>query len=752
MQEPIDLIIVGAGVAGLQALNECLKMGVTAKCLERDAMPGGRKYCWTPKHTPEHTPESNRSLMWLLLEYPLPHEPSVRFGASGKWSGHGIYDCVQIQQHKEDFYLPGVPWPEETPSFATRDDMVSATDQYIAANALEAHIECRSKVISTVFDKAAGLWTTKTGAGTTWKSRYIAFAVGTLGPPNTPRQVVEALKHFKGDVVHSHGYYRPLAYEGMDVVVLGYGASSVEIAQDLARNGRCSSVRLVAPPKVQADGMRRGQDWCLSRVLPGMGSRFCSQGQPAGPGEDGSLEARNDLVRTAMKERHPKYPECMPELLRPSDKLEGKPIYPGADGRPLGGRVIVSEGFLDCVSDGKITCYPGYLGTSTKDSVTVVHKGQKDVRLKADAVVVCTGYHPPTGRIAAAMKPSPKDCETLWKGLWMPDVPNAALIGHVYGFVAVPPFAGMQAKFLARVVSGSEPLPPLEDMQRWVADVEDRYTVTQRLTENQYFAELRGANLGRDAFQQAPVGPGPPPEPPKPSLARAAKPMVVAAAAALAASTVVTAALGASPRSGTAVATAAAAAVLAASIVAGGRATLPAKVLRLADDSVAVAAGEALTFLDESQNGDELGGRDLTGEIRVLAVGSRGADVQAALEARLRSSERARVRNFGPVPSVDGPWVGVPSRSMDLVICNGELGAAAPSASFATEALRVLRPGGHAVVMLLEGTPSTAQWLGLFDAHEKPSAKGGQWRLVHKTAPRAHAKGGAYRQYVYRAR
>ena len=64
-EAPLDLIIVGAGVAGLQALNECLHAGVRAKCLERDACAGG------------------------------------------KWSGHGIYECVQIQQHRDDFYLPG---------------------------------------------------------------------------------------------------------------------------------------------------------------------------------------------------------------------------------------------------------------------------------------------------------------------------------------------------------------------------------------------------------------------------------------------------------------------------------------------------------------------------------------------------------------------------------------------------------------------------------------------------------------------
>ena len=105
------------------------------------------------------------------------------------------------------------------------------------------------------------------------------------------------------------------------------------------------------------------------------------------------------------------------------------------------------------------------------------------------------------------MQPAPKDCETLYKGLWMPDVPNAAVIGHVYGFVAVPPFAGIQAKYLGRVVSGGETLPSLEEMQVWVADVVDRFKVTQRLTENSYFRELRLAALGADAPAS---GAGPP--------------------------------------------------------------------------------------------------------------------------------------------------------------------------------------------------------------------------------------------------
>ena len=108
--ETLDIIIVGAGVAGLQALRECRELGLRAKILERDAVAGG------------------------------------------KWSGHGIYDCVQIQQHCEDFFLPGAPWPEGTPAFATRDDMVGVTSRYIRGNDLESSIEFRSKVVAMSFD------------------------------------------------------------------------------------------------------------------------------------------------------------------------------------------------------------------------------------------------------------------------------------------------------------------------------------------------------------------------------------------------------------------------------------------------------------------------------------------------------------------------------------------------------------------------------------------------------------------------
>ena len=367
--------------------------------------------------------------------------------------------------------------------------------------------------------------------------------------------------------------------------------------------------------------------------------------------------------------------------------------------------MIVSEGFLECVSDGRITCHPGYLGGGDATHVTVTHEGSS-MKLKADAVVVCTGYLPPTACIQPLMTPAPKSCETLYKAMWMADVPNAAVVGHVYGFVAVPPFAGLQAKFLARVVAGKEALPPSAEMKQWVASVEAKYTVTQRLTENQYFAEMRAAALGEEEMQRHPVGAGPPNSDKEDSTTTTNV-----------------------------------------SHPDESSKTMP----MMADDTITTAAAEALVFLDESRSGAAKAAKALS-SIALLVVGNGGMGVAEAFQTRLRPSERALLVTTEE-EALSGPWKGADS-SADLLICNGPLNEAAADVQFVREALRVLKPGGHAIVMLRGEAATAAGWTALFDEHERPAAGVGQkrWKLVHKTVPKPDAQGGDYRQFVFRVK
>ena len=51
-----------------------------------------------------------------------------------------------------------------------------------------------------------------------------------------------ALRDFGGTVVHASDFYRAAAFTDKRVLVVGWGASGVEIAADLARKAACKQV------------------------------------------------------------------------------------------------------------------------------------------------------------------------------------------------------------------------------------------------------------------------------------------------------------------------------------------------------------------------------------------------------------------------------------------------------------------------------------------------------------------------------
>ena len=111
------------------------------------------------------------------------------------------------------------------------------------------------------------------------------------------------------------------------------------------------------------------------------------------------------------------------------------------------------------------------------------------------------------------------------------------------------------------------------------------------------------------------------------------------------------------------------------------------------------------------------------------------------------------------VEAVVGHWAAAADKSTDLLVCHGGLDSTPADAQFAEEALRVLRPGGHAVLLLRDTSDCAAAWRALLDSFERPStaspadaAPRHRWRLVHKTAPLPHPEGGTCRVYVFRAR
>mmetsp|Transcript_8723 Transcript_8723/g.27423 ORF Transcript_8723/g.27423 Transcript_8723/m.27423 type:complete len:756 (-) Transcript_8723:508-2775(-) len=731
-RESADVCVIGSGISGLTAAKELKKAGLSVVVLEKASRLGGI------------------------------------------WAGRGTYECLRLQQHKRAFGLEGCPWPEGAGAYPTASEVRALVNEFADVHGLRDLVRLRSPATAARYDPERGVWATTYGASRTptieepassraarpvtapqvaepaervCESRFVAFAGGALGEPSVPDSLKAALEGFEGSTTHSTGYYRPLGYAGRRVVVVGFGASSVEIAADLAYRGDCASVTLLAPPRVAADGTPY-EDWCLSRDLDDRAARFfCAD--PREP--QVSVAARNAAVRAAMATRHPRVAEALPAALRPK-------------GEPLDGRIVVSEAFNDAVAQGRIRVVAGGVARATAASILVDNEARDE--LEADDLILCTGYAPPLPRLRLLAEPAPNSTE-LYQTMWSPDVPNAAFLGLGYGFVAITQLVDVQARLLAAVASDRLALPTPDEMRDWIASrgPTNLLATTQCLTDNAYFAEIA-----------APLADLPPPP-----LAAPRDRLVVPVLGTRARASSRAFSSSSAPNDDDAArefkdeeGPAAAAAMSAAGDEITGTDFK-------SDDPCATYSKWAATYDDDSFDvlkfDSPYACRDhvlaywpRADRVQILDVGCGTGAIARLLSDALDDAARANVDFHGLdlTPEMlavakrhgyydtlrqwsvsDTPWP-VDDDSKDLAACNGVLIYVAPDPAVLAEFVRVVKPAGHVVLMFRDD--NVADWQPHIDALERDR----KWKLVEVSDSRDNFPGSpaadariTYRIYVF---
>jgi putative flavoprotein involved in K+ transport len=193
-----DVVIVGAGPAGLTAAATLRARGIDATILERG----------------EHVGEQWRT------RYDRLHLHTIR------WLSN----------------LPGYRIPCEFGRWVARDQFVQYLEQYTAHHGLEPRFGVEARRI----DRDDGHWKVRTSAGTL-PARIVVMASGYTRVPYLPRWPGT----FDGPMVHSAEYRNPRPYRGQDVLIIGAGNSGTEIAIDLA-DGGAGRVRVAVrrPPNI----------------------------------------------------------------------------------------------------------------------------------------------------------------------------------------------------------------------------------------------------------------------------------------------------------------------------------------------------------------------------------------------------------------------------------------------------------------------------------------------------------------------
>jgi indole-3-pyruvate monooxygenase len=195
----VDVVVVGAGPAGL-AVSACLKrLGISFVILERA----------------EHV--------------------------GSAWRRH--YERLHLHTDKARSALPFLPIPREYPKYPSREQVVTYLETY--ARRFDLEPKFGQSVDRAHFNE--GLWHSQT-ADTVYVSRALVVATGFNGHPVIPQWPGQ--EAFSGEILHSSAYRNGAPYRGRRVLVVGFGNSGGEIAIDLWEHGAKPSMSVRNPVKI----------------------------------------------------------------------------------------------------------------------------------------------------------------------------------------------------------------------------------------------------------------------------------------------------------------------------------------------------------------------------------------------------------------------------------------------------------------------------------------------------------------------
>jgi cation diffusion facilitator CzcD-associated flavoprotein CzcO len=191
---PFDVIVIGAGVAGLYQLYRLRELGLRARVFEAGSDVGGT---------------------WYWNRY-----PGARFD-SESWS-YGYSFSAELLQEWE--------WPEH---FAAQPDTLRYLNFVADKFDLRRDIRFHSRVVAAAFDDAADRWTITLESGAEASARLLVTALGPLSAYTLP--VIPGRDDFQGQAFHTARWPREgVSLAGKRVGIIGTGATAIQVIQAIA--------------------------------------------------------------------------------------------------------------------------------------------------------------------------------------------------------------------------------------------------------------------------------------------------------------------------------------------------------------------------------------------------------------------------------------------------------------------------------------------------------------------------------------
>ena len=197
-----DIVVVGAGFAGIYALHRLRGLGYKVKVFEAGSDIGGT---------------------WFWNRY-----PGARCDVESTEYSYSFSEELQQEWN----------WTER---FAGQPEILKYINHVADRFDLRDGIQCDTRVLSAEFDLNANRWTVSTDSGDVVTARYCVMATGNLSLPNVPK--FKGLDSFTGKWYHTGMWpHEVVDFTGLRVGVIGTGSSGIQSIPMIA--GQASHVHV----------------------------------------------------------------------------------------------------------------------------------------------------------------------------------------------------------------------------------------------------------------------------------------------------------------------------------------------------------------------------------------------------------------------------------------------------------------------------------------------------------------------------
>jgi len=190
----VDVIVVGAGFAGLYAVHRARTAGLSVVGIEAGDGVGG---------------------VWYWNRY-----PGARCDVESTEYSYSFDEAIQQEW----------VWTER---FAAQTDIRSYLEFVADRLELKSEFTFGRRVVSAVWDEGAELWLVTDDHGARYRARYLVMATGVLSAPKIPD--IEGLQDFAGELLVTSSWPDAVDLTGRRVAVIGTGSTGIQVIPIIAK-------------------------------------------------------------------------------------------------------------------------------------------------------------------------------------------------------------------------------------------------------------------------------------------------------------------------------------------------------------------------------------------------------------------------------------------------------------------------------------------------------------------------------------